>query len=67
MAKNNVDIKTSLQPEPPKEVMNLHSFIKVKGYSIGVEHRMERNSDSSEKTLAEWDSIYTQTMSRKTK
>jgi hypothetical protein len=59
--------EVTVPSKPPEEVMNLHSFIKVKGYSIGIEHRMERNSDKSEKTLVEWENIYTQTMSRITK
>jgi hypothetical protein len=61
--------KTIIQSKPPEEVMNLHSFIKVKGYSISIEHRMQRQTDNdqSEKTVQEWDAIYTATMTRITK
>jgi hypothetical protein len=61
--------KTIIQPKPPEEIINLHSFIKVKGYSISIEHRMQRqtSSDQSEKTVQEWDAIYTATMNRITK
>lgn len=52
-----------------EEKMNLHSFIKVKGYSVSIEHRMQRQTenDQSEKTVKEWDAIYNQTMNRITK
>ena len=51
------------------ETMNLHSFIKVKGYSISIEHRMQRQTQNSEseKTVKEWDAFYSQTMNRITK
>jgi hypothetical protein len=66
--KNSSKTNTLIQPSP-LEGMSLHSFIKVKGYSIGIEHRMERaiNGDESEKTLPQWEAIYTQAMSRVTK
>ena len=50
------------------ETMNLHSFIKVKGYSISIEHRMQKQLDdfSVEKTVQDWETIYNTTMSRTT-
>ena len=53
----------------PDETMSLHSFIKVKGYSISIEHRMQRwlIKDEPEKTVQEWETIYNATMSRITK
>ena len=52
-----------------EEKMNLHSYIKVKGYSVSIEHRMQRQTQNSEseKTVKEWDTVYSQTMSRITK
>jgi hypothetical protein len=59
----------TIQSKPTEEVMNLHSFIKVKGYSISIEHRMENQTkkDKSEKTVQEWETIYNTTMNRITK
>ena len=49
-----------------EDTMNLHSFINAKKYSVGIEHRIEKhlNGDASEKTLIQWNSIYTEVMSR---
>ena len=53
----------------PDETMSLHSFIKVKGYLISIEHRMQKqtSNDQGEKTVQEWETIYNATMNRITK
>ena len=62
-------MKTAQSKQTTDEAMNLHSYIKVKGYSISIEHRMQRQTenDQSEKTVQEWDAIYNATMNRITK
>ena len=59
----------SISTKSTDEMMNLHSFIKVKGYSISIEHRMQKQIDdmNSEKTVQDWDAIYNTTMNRITK
>ena len=59
----------TIKSEPAVEKINLHTFIILKKLSVSIEHRMQRrtNNDTSEKTMAEWESIYTQTMTRETK
>lgn len=59
----------SNESKPSEEKMNLHSYIKVKGYSVSIEHRMQKqtNNDQGEKTMQEWDAIYNSTMNRITK
>jgi hypothetical protein len=62
-------MKTVPSKQTTDEVMNLHSYIKVKGYSISIEHRMQKwlKEDEPEKTAQDWDVIYNATMNRITK
>ena len=59
----------SISKQTTDETMNLHSYIKVRGYSISIEHRMQNqtNNDQGEKTVQDWDAIYNTTMNRITK
>ena len=62
-------MKTVQSKQTTDEVMNLHSFIKVKGYSVSIEHRMQKQvgKDNSEMTVQDWETIYNATMNRITK